>query len=115
MAAVNAIERHDVETTLNFYKPNAAGSPPEPAYLARPETFERPPETHKVTVHDVSGKESFYTLDNHGFQFVTTPSKEKHFVDADRIKDLYYREVERLLKEVYAPPAIAKSTWRRER
>ncbi|KIX10691.1 uncharacterized protein Z518_01775 [Rhinocladiella mackenziei CBS 650.93] len=98
--AAAAVQRHDVPTTLNFYKPNADGSPPKPAYLARPETFERPPESHQVTVHDVSGDENTYTLDSHGFQFVTSPSKERDFMDADRIEDVYYKEVEQLLKEV---------------
>ncbi|EXJ78451.1 hypothetical protein A1O1_08851 [Capronia coronata CBS 617.96] len=98
--AESAVQRHDVRTTLNFYKPNADGSPPEPAYLARPETFERPSESQQVIIHDVSGDENTYTLDSHGFQFVTSPSKEKDFVDADRIKDVYYREVEQLLKEL---------------
>ncbi|OQU95228.1 hypothetical protein CLAIMM_01466 isoform 2 [Cladophialophora immunda] len=98
--AAAAVQRHDVQTTLTFYKPNADGSPPAPAYMARPETFERPSENHQVTVHDVTGEEAKYTLDDHGFQFVTSPSTEKDFVDADRIKDIYYKEVEQLLKEV---------------
>lgn len=90
----------DIRTTLNFYKPNEDGSPPAPAYLARPETFERTPETRPVTVRDVSGDEAKYTLDKHGFAFVTSPSKEKDFTDPERIESIYYEEIDGLLKKL---------------
>jgi hypothetical protein len=90
----------DVETTLNYHKPNEDGSPPSPTYVDRPETYERPVDTHNVTIHDVSGSEQEYTLDKNGFQFHKHKSVEKDFVDDEQIKAQYYAETEQLLKDV---------------
>lgn len=90
----------DVETTLNYYKPNADGSPPHPTYTDRPETYDRPVESHQVTVHDVAGREKEYTLDGNGFQFHQHTSVEKDFLDDEQIKAQYYPETEQLLKDV---------------
>ena len=94
------IEKHDVHTVLNFFKANEDGSPPQPTYVGKPETYERPYETHNVTIHDVTGDEAKYTLDSHGFQFVPSVSVEKDFQDEAQIKDQYYKEVDQLLKKV---------------
>lgn len=89
----------DVQTVLNYYKPNADGSPPHPTYVDRPETYDRPFEAHPVTVRDVRGSESKFTLDNNGFQFYRHTSSEKDFLDDEKIKSQYYIETEELLKE----------------
>jgi hypothetical protein len=96
----NKPKKHNVEAELNFFKPNEDGSPPAPAYVGKPETYERPSETHKVTIHDVTGDEENYTLDSHGFQFVPSVSVEKDFLDDEKIKETYYKEVDQLLKDV---------------
>lgn len=98
--AAAAVQKHDIDTTLNFFKPTEDGSAPAPAYMDNPVTFERPPEIHKVTVRDVSGDEDRYSLDSHGFQFVQHTSEEKDFLDEDRVKDRYYKEVDTLIKDV---------------
>jgi hypothetical protein len=92
-----------VKTTLRYHKPNEDGSPPHPTYTDRPETYERPYETHPVTVRDVTGHESEYTLDGNGFHFYKHTSVEKDFVDDEQIKDQYYKETEQLLKDAYVP------------
>lgn len=92
-------EKHDVHTVLNFFKPNEDGSPPRPTYVNKLETYERPFETHNVTVQDVTGDEAEYSLDSHGFQFVEHVSKEKHFLDDAQIQDRYYKEVDQILKD----------------
>jgi hypothetical protein len=94
----------DVDTILNYYKPNEDGSPPHPTYVDRPETYERPVEPHSVIVHDVRGRESDYTLDGNGFQFYRNTSNEKDFLDEEKIKSGYYAEVEQLLKDAYVSP-----------
>lgn len=53
-----------------------------------------------VVIHDISGEEDKYTLDTHGFQFVKHESKEKDFLDAEKIKAEYYPETEQLVKDV---------------
>jgi hypothetical protein len=67
----------------------------------KPETYDRPAITQEVVVKDITGEESKYTLDSHGFQIYYHESKEKDFVDDDKIKAEYYPEVEQLLKDAY--------------
>lgn len=66
---------------------------------SRPETYFRPTFPLKVTVTDITGNEPNYTLDSHGFQLYHHTSKEKDFLDDDKIKAEYYPETEQLLKD----------------
>ena len=66
---------------------------------SKPETFERPSVAQDVTVRDISGEEDKYSLDSHGFQIYKHASKEKDFVDDDKIKAEYYLETKQLLKD----------------
>lgn len=60
----------------------------------------RPTVAVQVEVTDISGNEDKYTLDGNGFQIVQHESKEKDFLDEERIKSIYYPETEQLLKDV---------------
>lgn len=91
---------HHVHTTLNFFKEKEDGSPPDPAYIGRPETYQRSYTSLPTTVHDITGHELDYTLDRHGFQLYYHESKEKDFEDDEKIKTQYYPETEQLLKDV---------------
>lgn len=99
-------ERQDVQTVLNYHKPNEDGSPPHPTYVDRPETYDRPFESHPATVKDVRGRENEFSLDTTGFQFYKHASIEKDFTDDEQIKDQYYKETAQLLKDasVHKPP-----------
>ncbi|EQB54017.1 mechanosensitive ion channel [Colletotrichum gloeosporioides Cg-14] len=92
--------KRDVLAELHYHKENEDGSPPHPTYVDKPETYNRPFETHQVKIRDVSGDEEKYTLDQHGFQIHRQQSAEKHFLDDVQIKSGYYEEVEQLLKSV---------------
>ncbi|PIL32981.1 hypothetical protein GSI_05099 [Ganoderma sinense ZZ0214-1] len=92
----------DVTTTMNFYIPIGSDEPYQyvftpPAGVAHNNLGS---ETRPVVVHDVRGRESEYSLDKNGFQFVHWPSVEKAFTDLEVIKTKYYAEVEELLKAV---------------
>jgi hypothetical protein len=50
-------------------------------------------------IHDIAGDENKYTIDSHGFQYVKHESKEKDFLDDEKIKENYYPEIEQLLKD----------------
>ena len=89
--------RHDVETSLNYYLDD--GNPPAPAYVGKPESYERPTSAQNVTVHDIRGEEDQYNLDNKGFLIYPHVSKEKTFDDDEKIKAEYYPEVEQLIKD----------------
>ena len=93
------IPRGPVTASLSFYKAPEDGSPPHPTYVDRPETYNRPFETHPAIVHDVTGRENEYTLDGNGFQFHKHTSVEKDFLDDAQIKAQYYPETEQLLKD----------------
>ncbi|KAI0156072.1 hypothetical protein BJ166DRAFT_350335 [Pestalotiopsis sp. NC0098] len=91
---------HDVDTVLHYFKPNDDGSPPEPTYVDRPETFlDRPRDSRPVRIQDISGREDHFSLDKNGFQIYKHVSQEKTFLDDEKIKDRYYKETEQLLKD----------------
>lgn len=94
---------HHVQTTLNFLKEKEDGSPPDPTYVGKPETYDRPHVSIPATIHDISGHELDYALDSHGFQLYYHESTEKDFQDDEKIKREYYPETEQLLKDAYAP------------
>lgn len=54
-----------------------------------------------VTVTDVTGSESNYTLDTHGFAFHRHVSREKGFHDDVALRKDYYSECEKLIKSVF--------------
>lgn len=95
---------HDVQTTMNYYKPLDGGAEAPYLYI-----YEAPPgvaktniglEERPVVVHDVrhTTLETDASLDVHGFRYVKQESAEKEFMDEERIRDVYYREAEELLK-----------------
>ncbi|RFU32278.1 hypothetical protein B7463_g4074, partial [Scytalidium lignicola] len=96
----NEPAKHDVATELNYYQDPGDGTPPAPYYVGKPNNVDRPHAPQSVIIHDIAGNEDKYTLDSHGFQFVKHESKEKDFLDDERIKAEYYPEVEQLLKDV---------------
>ncbi|OAA71469.1 hypothetical protein ISF_02020 [Cordyceps fumosorosea ARSEF 2679] len=94
------VPKHDVTATLNFYLPNADGSPPPPAYVGAPESYRQTPDPHPVLIRDIAGSEDQYSLDVQGFEVRRRPATERDFVDDAQIKASYYPETEQLLKDV---------------
>ena len=94
-----ASAKHDVRTTLNYYRDPGDGSAPTPSYVSKPETYDRPVEKVEVTVSDIRGEEERYSLDGNGFEIFRHESGEKEFVDDEAIRKGYYAEVEQLLKD----------------
>ncbi|KAK8091151.1 hypothetical protein PG994_000656 [Apiospora phragmitis] len=100
--------RQDIATTLNYYREPGDGSPPTPVVVNPGKvTNERPAVAVPVTIQDISGRESLYTLDSHGFQLHRHESSEKHFLDEITIRSEYFSETEQLLKDVTG------ATWAR--
>ncbi|OAR01876.1 hypothetical protein LLEC1_05822, partial [Akanthomyces lecanii] len=94
------VPKHDVTACLNFYQPNADGSPPPPTYVDRPETYQQQRDTHQIIVKDIAGDEDQYSLDRNGFQVYQRAAAERDFTDEEQIKSGYYAETEQLLKDV---------------
>ena len=102
MATASAFTPRDVPTTLNYYKPIGTEEPyqyvfdpPEGKAQHNLGTDPRP-----VTIHDARGRENEFGLDKSGFQFVNWPSIEHEFSSVDRIKEYYYPEIEKILKDI---------------
>ena len=55
-------------------------------------------------VEDIRGRENEFTLDKQGFTVVNSETREKTFDDEERIKDIYYEDCEKLLKEKSVEP-----------
>lgn len=97
------IPRGPVGTTLNFFLDPEDGSKPH-------NYVEKPPEGQpqrnygtnevEITVQDIRGRESDFSLDKDAFQAIQEiPSEEKDFTDDEHIRAVYYPEVTKLLLE----------------
>lgn len=64
----------------------------------------------QVVVTDMSGEESKYTLDRHGFQLAYSESIEKEFVDEKVLRDVYFPETEEFVKRVYVSYSLDLSS-----
>lgn len=101
MATASVLTPHDIPTTLNYFAALDDDAPYQYVY--------DPPEgvpknnvgadPHPVVIHDARGRESEFSIDTSGFQYVKHISAEKEFVDEERIQDVYYKEVEDILKK----------------
>ena len=95
------IPRGSVTTDLKFYKAPADGSKPFNYVESPPEG--QPQRNYSdidlsVTIDDIRGQESSFTIDRNAFATLTTePSTEKDFTSDESIKRNYYPEVEQLL------------------
>lgn len=93
--------KHHIETTLNYWDDPGNGLPPTPIYIGKGRvTNERPHLAHDFVVKDVSGEEDKYSLDSHGFQYCRRESREKDFTDEQQIREKYYEDCEKLIKDV---------------
>ncbi|KAI2620743.1 hypothetical protein GGS26DRAFT_594841 [Hypomontagnella submonticulosa] len=96
--------RHDVTTSINYWKDPGDGSLPMPIVIANNTVKnERPHVPQQLVVHDVTGEEDKYSLDSHGFQFQRHASKVtslQDFQDDELVKAEYYPESIELLKSV---------------
>ncbi|KAK1449211.1 hypothetical protein CMEL01_08526 [Colletotrichum melonis] len=94
--------KHHVQTTFNYFKPLSKGQEPPTIYPFRPEThdYSRWTEQVPVTVHDITGDEHKYSLDNHGFKFHLHKTKVANFDDPLVVEQEYFPEMKQMLKDV---------------
>ncbi|KAI0081632.1 methyltransferase [Panus rudis PR-1116 ss-1] len=100
MAITAITSPRDVSTTLNYYTPIGTEAPYYYVDTPPPDTPQHNigADTRPVIVHDVRDRESEYTLDKNGFQWVRHVSAEKEFVDEEKVKREYYPEVVELVR-----------------
>lgn len=58
------------------------------------------PESHRVAIHDIRQEDRSFSLDGEGFAVVPHKSAVSNFEDETQVRDVYYAEAERLLKEI---------------
>lgn len=95
------IPRGPVTASLSFYQPPADGSKPHNYVEPQPEGI---PQRNfgeawqDVTLNDLRGQEGNFTMDHNAFEVASNvPSQEYEFQDDDKIRSVYYPEVEKLL------------------
>lgn len=54
---------------------------------------------HERLIHDIRGRENEFNTDNSGFAVYNEPSKEKSFRDDAAVREIYYKEVEQMLRK----------------
>jgi hypothetical protein len=95
------IPRGSVTASLSFYKAPEDGSRPFNYVEQQPEG--KPQRNfgeawHDITIHDLRGQEQRFTMDNNAFATASNVASDEHeFNDDERIKKVYYPEVEKLL------------------
>jgi hypothetical protein len=96
------IPRGPVKAKLSFYKAPEDGAPPHNYVEPLPGVPQRNwgDNWTEVTLEDLRGKEQNFTLDNNAFdtfQNIKSRLSREDFEDDDKIKRVYYPEVENLL------------------
>lgn len=105
MATAAVLAPHDVPTSLNYYAADPSSDETPYNFVHEPPAGKLRSnvgiDKHDVVVRDARGKQEEYglSLDTSGFQYVSHVSEEKEFNDEERIKNVYYKEVEELLKK----------------
>lgn len=93
--------QHNCSTTLNYWEDPGNGLPPTPITIGAGRiTNTRPHTSHPFTITDISGHETSYSLDTHGFQYIRHISAETLFTNEHAIVTAYYDECKELLKSV---------------
>ncbi|DAA79080.1 TPA_exp: putative Methyltransferase [Trichophyton benhamiae CBS 112371] len=103
---VNHIPRGDVEAPMQFFEYPEDGSEPYnlmEGHLKGGTQPNYPLSTHTISITDIRGKESEYSLAKHGFQGVSNvPSAaDPSFCDEENIKSVWYPEVEKFVGELF--------------
>lgn len=94
-------QARDVVAYMPYMKVDENGKFDSIVYEDDPTTYDKPTDPRKVYIHDVTGEEDQYTLDEHGFQYFRHASQETLFEDDEQITRMYYPEMEEWFKSLY--------------
>ncbi|KAL4783510.1 hypothetical protein BJX76DRAFT_348504 [Aspergillus varians] len=88
-----------VNALVNYYVPNSDGSPPATNDMAVV-LGQKNMASHRMRIHDLWSDKEQLSLDRNGFQYAILHSKLTDFTDDSRVKEVYYKEIEELVKGV---------------
>jgi hypothetical protein len=99
---------HNVTTKLSYLDTNSPNwdspivVPENPDDILKIESNNKKMIQTEVTIFDVGDRMSDYTLSEHAFQYVRLNTKltDEDCLDDARIREVYYPEVEKMIKEV---------------
>lgn len=100
-AAAGPQHMNTVDAVLNYYVvPQDADRDPffDGSVIETTREYSKIP----TRIADLRGHENNFSLDKQGFQLVKHSTDEKDFDDDTHIKEVYYRDIEQLLKDQYA-------------
>jgi hypothetical protein len=101
--------RKHVETTISYWRDSGDGSLPDTNYYKELLFGHTDEDKHNVTVRDIRGTESVYSLDTHGFEIRKLSSKERDITNQEVVKTEYYDEISNLIKEMFVPHWILRN------
>lgn len=90
------LQKPGVDAWVNYYQPN--GSPPshnDMAILLGSKDMV----SHRMRIHDLRPEMDRFSLDANGFQCATLHSQVTDFGDESQIRNVYFKEVEKLIQE----------------
>ncbi|KAE8375463.1 hypothetical protein BDV26DRAFT_299647 [Aspergillus bertholletiae] len=88
-----------VDALVNYYLPNSDGSPPTTNDMAVM-LGQKDMISHRMRIHDLRSEKEHYSLDRNGFQYATLHSKLTDATDDGQVREIYYKEIEELVKNV---------------
>ena len=96
---VDATSPPGVNAVVNYYVPNSDGSPPATNDMAVM-LGQKDMISHKMRIRDLRPYKEEYSLDRNGFQYATIHSTLTDATDETQIKEVYYREIEKLVQDM---------------
>jgi hypothetical protein len=108
------IERSDVVTNLIFLEKDSKHETEKPYKLQYDPGPGLPRwncknESHDgITIHDIRGKESKFTVENQGFEVakLSTELSPEDFTDEDKVRKVYYNELKDLCKRRFGAQRV---------
>jgi hypothetical protein len=93
------VSSQTVTATLHYLK---RGADKPARYVAEPPSgvpvWNGEDDPHEMAIADARGREGEFTIDRNGFQLVKAPTAVQDFYSPEEVKQVYYPEVERLLR-----------------
>ncbi|KAI4198761.1 MAG: hypothetical protein LQ350_005084 [Teloschistes chrysophthalmus] len=102
IVAVATGKARNFQTQLQYVKVSDDGKALGPSTWGRTDYEEDREQLVPVTIHDARGQQEQFSLDRNGFQLIKhkTVMQKDHYTSDENIKNIYYPEVEQMVKEV---------------
>ena len=102
ISAVSTDKPRDFQTQLQYVKVSEDGKALGPSTWGKTDYEEDREQLVPATIHDARGRQGDFSLDKNGFQLIkhTTVMKKEDYNSEENVKNIYYPEVEQMVKDV---------------